>query len=62
MIKSPRARCQWFTLVILATKEAEIRRIMVQGQPGQIVHTIPSQPIAGDSGAPVIPGMMRSVK
>jgi hypothetical protein len=32
--------CQrwWLTLVILATWETEIRRIMVQGQPVQIVH------------------------
>jgi hypothetical protein len=29
---------QWLTLVILATQEAEIRRIAVQNQAGQIVH------------------------
>jgi hypothetical protein len=29
---------QWFTSVILATQEAEIRRITVQSQPRQIVH------------------------
>jgi hypothetical protein len=28
---------QWLTSVILATQEAEIRRIAVQSQPGQIV-------------------------
>jgi hypothetical protein len=31
------ARCQRLTLVILATQEAEIRRITVQSQPRQIV-------------------------
>jgi hypothetical protein len=31
------ARCQWLTSVILATQEAEIRRIMVWSQPRQIV-------------------------
>jgi hypothetical protein len=28
--------------IILATRKVEIRRIMVQGQPGQIVHKTPS--------------------
>jgi hypothetical protein len=31
------ARHQWLTPVILAVQEAEIRRIMVQSLPGQIV-------------------------
>jgi hypothetical protein len=31
------AKRQWFMPVILATQEAEIRRIMVGGQPRQIV-------------------------
>jgi hypothetical protein len=31
------ARCQWLTAVILATQEAEIRRMVVLGQPGEIV-------------------------
>jgi hypothetical protein len=30
----------WFTPVILAIQEAEIRRIMVQRQPGQMAHKI----------------------
>jgi hypothetical protein len=33
-----RARCWWLTPEILGTQEAEIRRIVFQGQPGQIVH------------------------
>jgi hypothetical protein len=36
------ARYQWLTLVILATWEAETRRIMIQGQSRQIVCEIPS--------------------
>jgi hypothetical protein len=32
------ARCLWLTPVILATQGAEIRRITVRSQPGQIVH------------------------
>jgi hypothetical protein len=38
-----RARHPWLTPVILATEEAEIRRIVVQNHPGQIVHKTPSQ-------------------
>jgi hypothetical protein len=33
----------WFIPIILATQEAEIRRIMVQSQLGQIVHETLSQ-------------------
>jgi hypothetical protein len=36
-IKEVQAGCQWLKLVILATQEAEIRRIAVQSQAGQIV-------------------------
>jgi hypothetical protein len=44
--------CWWLTPVILTTQKAEIRRIMVQSQPGQIVHQAlsrkkPSQKRAG---------------
>jgi hypothetical protein len=35
------ARRQWLTPVILATQEAEIRRITVQSQPRQTVHETP---------------------
>jgi hypothetical protein len=31
------ARHQWFTPIILTTQEAEIRKIKVQSQPGQII-------------------------
>jgi hypothetical protein len=34
---------QWFKPVILATQEAEIRRIEIQSQPGQTVHKNLSQ-------------------
>jgi hypothetical protein len=37
------ARCWWLMHIILATQEAEIRRIMVRSQPGQIV---PRDPIS----------------
>jgi hypothetical protein len=37
------AGLQWLTLVILASQEAEIGRIVVQGQPWQKAHEAPSQ-------------------
>jgi hypothetical protein len=38
--KEKRAGRWWLTPVIIATQEAEIRRITVGSQPGQIVHEI----------------------
>jgi hypothetical protein len=38
---------EWLTPEILATWEAEIRRIAVRGQPRQTVHEIPSKLILG---------------
>jgi hypothetical protein len=35
--KNFRGGHQWLTPIIIATQEAEIRRITIQGQPGQIV-------------------------
>jgi hypothetical protein len=37
------ARHWWFMSVILATQEAEIRRITIPSQPGEIVHVTLSQ-------------------
>jgi hypothetical protein len=37
------ARCRGLKPIILATQEAEIRRISVRSQPGQIVHKTLSQ-------------------
>jgi hypothetical protein len=42
MQSMPEAGCRWLTPVILATREAKIRKIQVQGHPGQIVLKIPS--------------------
>jgi hypothetical protein len=39
-----RAGCWWLTPVIPATWEADIERIEIQAQPGQIVHETTSSP------------------
>jgi hypothetical protein len=44
------ARCHWLTLVILATWEAGIRRIAVQGQPRENSFRDSIQSVAGHSG------------
>jgi hypothetical protein len=41
--KQPKAGRPWFTPVILAILEAEIRKSEVRSQPGQIVHETLSQ-------------------
>jgi hypothetical protein len=46
-------RRQWLTPVILPTWEAEIRRIMVWGQPRQIVHETPSSKYSEQNGPEV---------
>jgi hypothetical protein len=42
MQKVAKSQIPWIMSIILATWETEIRRIMVSGQPRQIVHEIPS--------------------
>jgi hypothetical protein len=36
-----KSRCQCLMPIILVTGEAEVRRMMVRGQPGEIVHQSP---------------------
>jgi hypothetical protein len=43
------------TSVIPATQELEIKRIMIEGQPGHKVYEIPSQSRAGHDGAYLSP-------
>jgi hypothetical protein len=54
------ARHWWLTPVILATWETEVRRIVVRGQPRQIVHKTISQKYSkqnrADGVAPVVDG------
>jgi hypothetical protein len=45
-----KVRCQWLTLVILATQEAESRRILVRSQPRQIVCEKKKSPKVGSVG------------
>jgi hypothetical protein len=49
------ARYRWLTCVILGTQVAEIRRIVVQHQSGQIVHETPSHKGAGGGAQGVGP-------
>jgi hypothetical protein len=44
------SRSQWLSPVTLATQEAEIRKIIVQRQPGQIVHETPSRKYPSQKG------------
>jgi hypothetical protein len=53
LIRGCIARCQWLTPIILATQEAEIKRIEVRSQPEQIVlktlsRKYPTQKKAGE--------------
>jgi hypothetical protein len=38
ILKKKNAGCWWLTPAILATQEAEIRRITIQSQLGQTIH------------------------
>jgi hypothetical protein len=51
MLHRKRAGHWWLTPIILDTQEAEMRRIVVQSQPWQIVHKTPSQNNSSPKGA-----------
>jgi hypothetical protein len=54
--------CWWLTPVILATWEAEIRRMLVPGQPRQKVKEIPSQPISAHNSLHLSPQATQEAK
>jgi hypothetical protein len=56
------ARRWWLTPVILATQEAEIRRISVQGQTGQIIHETYLKETAGGVAQDQIPVLEKKKK
>jgi hypothetical protein len=56
-----RAGCGRLILVILTTWEAEIRRIMVQGQPGQRIHKDPISKIITAKWTGSVPHVVESL-
>jgi hypothetical protein len=57
-LEEKQAEHRWLTPIILATWEAEIKRIVVHVQTRQKVIKTPSQPLAGHDSTPAIPAMM----